>query len=71
MANMPLALPLRAGGAEVIRILLLGDWKRPKPKPQSISRQMISKCVASVVSMARVAVPKVREARPIPPRMPA
>lgn len=38
VASMPLADPLRSGGAEAIRMLLLGDWKSPNPAPQSTSR---------------------------------
>ena len=30
VASIPLALPLRSGGAEAIRMLLLGDWNRPE-----------------------------------------
>ncbi len=33
--SMPPAAPLRTFGAEVIRVVLLGDWKNPNPAPQS------------------------------------
>ena len=71
VASMPLALPLRWGGAEAMRMLLLGDWKRAKPAPQSISRQIISPWgglsgrKASSSSPAHIAV------RPMPPSSPA
>ena len=34
-ATMPLAAPLRVGGALAIKALRLGDWKKPKPAPHS------------------------------------
>ncbi len=35
VAIMPLAPPARSGGADAISALRLGDWKKPKPAPQS------------------------------------
>ena len=71
VASMPLAEPLRSGGAEAIRMLLLGDWKSPNPAPQSTSRQMMSKSVGCSGRNASRNSPAAIAARPVPPSMPA
>ena len=54
---MPLAPPLRANGALVIKALRLGDWKKPNPAPHNAMRQPISKAVAPVPKVANAAIP--------------
>ena len=71
VASMPLALPLRAGGADAISTLLLGDWKRANPVPQSISRQTMSAAEGAPGSRASAASPAAMAARPAPPSTPA
>jgi hypothetical protein len=40
---MPLAPPLRSGGALDINARKFGDWKKPKPKPQIAIRNTMSR----------------------------
>ena len=71
VASMPLAEPLRSGGAEAIRMLLLGDWKSPNPAPQSISRQTMAPCVGCGGRKASSSSPAVIIVSPMPPSSPA
>ena len=68
---MPLAEPLRSGGAEAIRMLLLGDWNSPNPAPQSTSRQMMSKSVGCSGRKASRNSPAAIIVSPVPPSSPA
>ena len=49
---MPLAPPLRSGGAADISALRFGDWKKPKPAPQIIMRQLMFRVEGSAGSVA-------------------
>ena len=71
VASMPLAEPLRSGGAEAISMLLLGDWKRPKPAPQSTSRQTMSPFDGCSGSQASSTSPTAMAVSPSPPSRPA
>ena len=71
VASMPLALPLRWGGAEAIRMLLLGDWNSPNPAPQSTSRHAMSKGAGSSGRKASRNSPAAMAVSPVPPRNPA
>ena len=71
VASMPLAEPLRSGGAEAIRMLLLGDWNSPNPAPQSTSRQMMSKSVGCSGRKASRNSPAAIIVSPVPPSSPA
>ena len=71
VASMPLALPLRWGGAEAISMLLLGDWNSPNPAPQSTSRHAMSKGAGSSGRKASRNSPAAMAVSPMPPRNPA
>ncbi|MNN17750.1 hypothetical protein D3C81_1309440 [compost metagenome] len=71
MACAPLAPPLRSGGVAVIIARLFGDWKNPKPMPQSAVRQAMSRLEASLPSRASPIRPPDRQIRPAPARMDA
>src|SRR6185312_10621518 len=43
VASAPPAAPLRCMGAAVTMARLLGDWKKPKPRPQTAIRQAMSR----------------------------
>ena len=71
VASMPLALPLLSGGAEAIRMLLLGDWKSPKPAPQSTSRHTMSPGTGCSGRNASRNSPAAMAVSPVPPSSPA
>ncbi len=52
VASMPPAAPLRSIGAEDSMVRLFGDWKKPKPRPQTAIRQAIAADDASAGSSA-------------------
>lgn len=71
IANIPLALPLRLSGADVIKTLLLGDWNIPNPNPQQTSRHAISRYDGESGNCDNIANPNDNNANPTPPKIPA
>ena len=53
---MPLAPPLRSGGALAINAFRLGDWKKPKPAPQIAMRMPMSSTCGCTGSKASDAI---------------
>src|SRR6185312_10797174 len=70
-ARMPAALPALLRGALPTSSRLLGDWKKPKPTPQTMPCSKISSDVAPGRTVAYRPSPRARIARPIVDRMPA
>ena len=68
--TMPLAPPLRSGGAEVMMARILGDWKKPKPAPHSIMRQTMLYTDGWPGIKATETMPRHSKARPTPPSIP-
>ena len=62
MASIPPAAPERGRGAALSMARLFGDWKKPKPRPQSAMRQAMARYPASAGS--RPAAPARRRAAP-------
>ncbi len=62
--------PLRSGGALDISACRLGDWKKPKPAPQTAMRTAMSATEGSAGSQASEARPALRTTRPPPPSAP-
>src|ERR1700722_16135021 len=71
VATMPLALPLRSGGALDIKSFMFGTGKKPKPQPQPAIRQTMSATCGLVGSIANSAIPLPNNAIPRLPRIPA
>ena len=65
-AIMPLAPPLRSGGAADISARKFGDWNRPKPMPQTAIRTAMSNTLGCAGSQARDAMPALNTAKPMP-----
>ena len=68
---MPLAPPVRTGGAEVMMALLFGVLKKPKPMPHTVIRQTMSQVAGSSGSSAIAARPPAITTMPQPPSSPA
>src|SRR5690349_812109 len=68
---MPPAAPERGLGAALTIVRLLGDWKRPKPRPQTAIRHAMSKSLGDAPRRDRKNSPAAKMASPIPPRSPA
>ena len=64
VASMPPAAPARSRGAEVSIIRLLGDWKKPKPRPQSTIRQPTSSGPAVIGITASETRPRLNRPSP-------
>lgn len=67
---MPLAPPLRLGGALLIMARTFGAWKNPNPAPHTAMRQMISVMDGADGSRASRAIPAASTARPMPSKRP-
>lgn len=70
VAMIPLAPPLRSGGALDISAFRFGDWKKPKPAPHSIIRQPMSMTPGAAGNAASDTMPALSNARPIAPSRP-
>src|SRR5206468_6506650 len=53
VASMPPAAPDRGLGAALTIVRLLGDWKKPKPRPHTAIRQAIEKSLGCAPSRDR------------------
>ena len=69
-AIMPLAPPLRSGGAADISARKFGDWNSPKPMPQTAIRTAMSTTPGCAGSQARDAMPALNTAKSMPPSSP-
>src|ERR1700733_2649632 len=70
VATMPLAPPLRPGGALDMIALKFGVWKKPKPSPQIAMRQTMLRMLGEVGSVASNVMPIPSRTRPTPPSSP-
>ncbi len=71
VASMPPAAPARSRGALESITRLLGDWKKPKPRPHKAIRQMICRLGASTGKSTSDSRPTAKIISPIPPRIAA
>ena len=69
--SMPPAAPLRASGAEVTMVWLLGDWYSAKPLPASSMRQTMSRVEGASGMAASAHRPQANMAMPMPPSSPS
>ncbi|CPM39003.1 Uncharacterised protein [Bordetella pertussis] len=67
---MPLAPPLRSGGASASMARMLGAWKKPKPAPHSAMRQPRSKASGAAGNATSDSRPAASTAMPMPPSRP-
>ena len=68
---MPLALPLRWGGALDINAFMLGVWNSPKPMPQITMRQTMLAMLGLAGRVESSSMPRPSSTRPRPPSTPA